>query len=79
MDEMTKEVAPRIVIDHQIRSGKPVIKGTRVPVELVLAKLGGGMSIEQVSNEYDITLEDVRAVLQYAAHVISLEEIRIVA
>ncbi len=53
---MVLEIAPRIVVDPDIRFGKPVIKGTRVPVELVLAKLAGGMTTEQVSDEYEIVL-----------------------
>lgn len=40
------EIAPRITIDEKIRFGKPVIKGTRVPVDLILGKLGGGMTYE---------------------------------
>lgn len=37
-----KEIAPRIVVDERVRFGKPVIKGTRVLVELVVGKLAGG-------------------------------------
>jgi uncharacterized protein (DUF433 family) len=42
-----KEIIPRIVIDPKIRFGKPVIKGTRVPVDLILGKIAGGMTIEE--------------------------------
>jgi uncharacterized protein (DUF433 family) len=76
---MALEIAPRIVIDPDIRFGKPIIKGTRVPVELVLAKLSGGMSAEELADEYDLTLGDVQATLAYAAQVIAGEEIRLVA
>jgi uncharacterized protein (DUF433 family) len=47
------EIYPGIVSDPGILGGKPVIKGTRVPVSLVLGKLAGGMSIDEVA--YDIT------------------------
>ena len=60
-----KEIAPRIAVDEGIRFGKPVIKGTRVRVDLVVGKLGGGMSIEEVCEEYEITRDDVLAVLSY--------------
>ena len=63
---MAKEIAPRIVVDSEIRAGKPVIKGTRVPVELVVAKLGGGMAIEDVMAEYGVEREDVLSALKYA-------------
>ena len=64
---MAQEIAPRVVVDPQIRSGKPIIKGTRVPVELVVAKLAGGMSAEDVAEEYEITMADIYADPHYAA------------
>ena len=68
----------RIVIDDKIHFGKPVIKGTRVPVELVIAKLAGGMTLEEVQKEYQISRNDVLAALDYAAKTISGEEIRVI-
>ena len=75
---MAKEIAPRVVVDPEVRGGKPVIKGTRVPVELVVAKLGGGMVIEEVMAEYGLEREDILAALKYAAQVLGLEEIRVI-
>ena len=76
---MAIKLAPRIVVDPAIRSGKPVIEGTRVPVELVLGKLAGGMTVQEVAEEYELATEDIRAALGYAAKVLSEEEIRGVA
>ena len=73
---MSVEIAPRIVVDPKVRFGKPVIQGTRVPVELVVAKLAGGMPEQEVAREYEITLEDIRAALSYAAEVLAAEEVR---
>ena len=75
---MQKEIAPRIAVDPEIRAGKAVIKGTRVPVELVVAKLGGGMAIEEIMAEYGLEREDILAALKYAAQVLGLEEIRVI-
>ena len=61
------EIAPRISVDEKVRFGKPVIKGTRVPVDLILFKLAGGMTYEEVMSEYDFTKEDILAALDYAA------------
>jgi uncharacterized protein (DUF433 family) len=72
------EIAPRITVDEKIRFGKPVIQGTRVPVDLVIGKLAGGMSVEEVMEEYELTREEVLAALAYAARVIAEERIRIV-
>ena len=71
-----KEIAPRIVVDEKIAFGKPVIKGTRVPVELVIGQLAGGMTYEEVMREYDLTLEDIQAALKYAATILAEEEVK---
>ncbi len=60
------EIAPRITVDDKVRFGKPVITGTRVPVELVVGKLAGGMRIEEVMLEYHLEREDVLAARAYA-------------
>jgi uncharacterized protein (DUF433 family) len=75
---MPVEIAPRIDVDPGIRSGKPVIRGTRVPVDLVIGKLAGGMKPEEIAGEYEITVEDVQAALSYAASVLATEEVRAV-
>ncbi len=56
----------RIVVDPEIRHGKPVIRGTRVPVARVIGGLAGGMSKQEVMREYEINEEDVLAALSYA-------------
>lgn len=72
------EIAHRIIVDEKIRFSKPVIKGTRVPVDLILGKLAGGMTYEEVIKEYEISREDILAVLNYAAKMLSEEEIKVV-
>lgn len=72
------EIASRITIDEKVRFGKPVIKGTRVPVDLILGKLAGGMTYEEVMTEYDLAKEDILAALDYAAKHLSDEEVRVV-
>ena len=76
---MSMELAPRIVVDPKVRHGRPVIQGTRVPVELVIGKLAGGMMPDEVAEEYGITLADIQAALGYAAHVLAMEEVRVTA
>ena len=72
------EIAPRISVNEKVKFGKPVITGSRVPVDLILGKLAGGMTYEEVIEEYDVTREDILAVLDYAAKTLSSEEIRAV-
>lgn len=73
------EIAPRISVDEKVCFGKPVITGTRVPVNLILGKLAGGMTYEEVMVEYEITREDILAALDYAAKTLASEEIRAVS
>jgi uncharacterized protein (DUF433 family) len=54
----------RITIDPEVMLGKPVIAGTRIPVELILRKLAADMSVEAVLREYPrLTKADVQAAL----------------
>ena len=64
----------RIVIDPEIHHGKPVIKGTRVPITRIIGGLAGGMSVDEIMREYDVREEDVRAALSYAGKLIEEEE-----
>jgi uncharacterized protein (DUF433 family) len=51
----------RIEINPDIMAGKPVIRGTRVPVQLVLRKLGAGISLEAILADHPrLTLDDIR-------------------
>lgn len=65
----------RIIIDPRIQHGKPIVRGTRVPVVRILGGLAGGMTLEAVCQEYGITPDDVRAALEYATHVIDTEDV----
>jgi uncharacterized protein (DUF433 family) len=66
----------RIEMNPGIMGGKPVIRGTRIPVELVLRKLGAGMSPEAILADYPrLTLEDIRAAQAFAADYIADEDI----
>lgn len=69
----------RIAIDPEVRHGKPIIKGTRVPLEIILGSLAGGMEIHEIIREYDLQKEDVLAALAYATRLIAGEEISLYA
>lgn len=65
----------RIAIDPTVRHGKPIIEGTRVPLEIILGSLAGGMDIVEIAREYDLQKADILSALAYAAQVISGEKI----
>ena len=76
---MGREIAPRIEVDEAVRFGKPVIRGTRVPVEVVLGKLAGGMTAEEVAEDYGLEHADVLAALSYAVQTLASEDVRAVS
>ena len=58
----------RVVIDPNIHHGDPCIRGTRVPVSTIVGSMADGMSAEDVRGAYpQLTVEDIRAALAYAA------------
>ncbi len=72
------EIAPRIAVDDKVRFGRPVIRGTRVPVDLLIGKLASGMAAEEVAKEYGVEREDVLAALAYAARALCQEQVRVI-
>ena len=67
---------PQIISDPRIMVGKPVIRGTRITVELILQKLAAGQTIEQILEDYPhITREGVQAALKFAARSVSFERV----
>jgi len=56
----------RIEINPDRCHGKPIVRGTRTPVTVVLGALAGGDSIESVAADYEINSEDIRACLEFA-------------
>ncbi|MDW7990547.1 MAG: DUF433 domain-containing protein [Anaerolineae bacterium] len=73
---VTRWLGGRIVVDPEICHGKPCIAGTRIMVANILSQLAGGYSVEQILEGYpELTYEDVMAAIQYAAWVVSDEEI----
>ncbi|OGU13458.1 MAG: antitoxin [Ignavibacteria bacterium GWB2_35_12] len=65
-----------IISDYKIMLGKPIIKGTRITVELILKKLSEGVSIPLLIEMYpQLNTEQVHAALEYASNVVGNEEV----
>jgi uncharacterized protein (DUF433 family) len=65
----------RITVDPKVMVGKPVIRGTRIPVALILKMLGQGISTAEILREYPRLEEvDIHAAMAYAARVVEHEE-----
>lgn len=67
---------PRIVLDPDVMVGKPVVRGTRITVELVIGLLAQGWTEQEILAAFPhLTREDVRACLAYAQDLVSSEKV----
>ena len=71
-----EDLLHRITVDPKIMVGKPIIRGTRIPVALILKMLGQGIPAEEILREYP-RLEgvDIEAAMVYAARVVEHEDV----
>jgi len=68
-------IADRIEVNPKVMLGKPVIRGTRIPVELILRKLSEGASEAELLDAYPhLSREDIQAALRYAADMLAHQE-----
>ena len=67
MSQQKQTLSPGVISDPQIIGGKPIVEGTRVPVKVVLVDIAQGMSVQEVSEEYDLSEQQVKDALNYAA------------
>jgi uncharacterized protein (DUF433 family) len=76
VEAMDDRIGQRISIDPRVMAGKPVVRGTRIPVELIVRMLAQGIPESEILREYPrLQLEDIRAALAYAAEVLALEDV----
>jgi len=69
-----EELLNRVVIDPKILVGKPVIKGTRIPVYLIVELIANGMKTKELLKEYpELKENDVKAALLYASKLLERE------
>ena len=70
-----EDLSNRIVIDPEVLSGKPVIKGTRIPVYLIIELLANGITEKEILRQYPtLKKEDIKAALLYASKCLEEEE-----
>lgn len=72
MTDTEQELLKRITANPEIFGGKPIIRGMRISVELVLSLLAQGVTVDEIVEDYpDIEPDDIRACLAYAHAVIA--------
>jgi uncharacterized protein (DUF433 family) len=77
--EESDRMTDRIAVDPTIHFGKPCVSDTRIPVQDVLELVRDGRAFDEITRDYypDLSVEDVRACIQYAIDVLAVEEIRV--
>ncbi len=76
MTKQEQSYLERIVIDPDIMAGKPTVKGTRIPVDLVLKRLSQDLDTQALFESYPrLTPEDVKACIAYAQALVEGEEL----
>ncbi len=75
MTKQEQSYLDRIVIDPDIMAGKPTVRGTRIPVDLVLKRLAQDLDTQALFESYPrLTPEDVKACIAYAQVLVEGEE-----
>ncbi|MEA3255415.1 MAG: DUF433 domain-containing protein [Candidatus Altiarchaeota archaeon] len=73
---MEERLRNRIVVNPKIMVGKPVIKGTRIPVDAIIQRIADGMSINEILEDYpNLKKDDVRVALSYSVDLVRGEYI----
>lgn len=73
---MKENLMKRIIVDQKVMVGKPIIRGTRVPVYAIVKRFAQGWTIEEILEDYPkLTKKDVYAALEYSAEIAKNEEI----
>ena len=73
---MEADLIQRITFNRKVLNGKPVIRGMRISVEMILELLSKGTSVQEILEDYpDLEVEDIRAVLLYARKLVAGEDI----
>lgn len=70
------DISKHLDMNPKIMMGKPIIRGTRIPAELILRKLGEGATEKELCEAYPrLTIDDIRAVMIFAADMIAHDEL----
>ena len=73
---MQSQLLDRITINHEVMVGKPTIRGLRISVEQILKALAGGVTSQELLEDYpELEPEDIQAALLYAAELVSEEQV----
>ncbi len=71
---MRRDITPGVVSDPDILGGRPVLRGRRIAVSQLVDQLAGGMTLDELQEDYQLSDDEVRALLNYIAQVVHQDE-----
>jgi uncharacterized protein (DUF433 family) len=71
---MRRDITPGVVSDPDILGGRPVLRGRRIAVSQLVDQLAGGMSLDEIQEDYQLSEDEIRALLNYIAQVVRQDE-----
>ena len=71
---MRREITPGVISDPEILGGRPILLGRRITVSQLVDQLAGGMTMDEIKDDYQLTDEEIRALLTYIAQVVRQDE-----
>ena len=73
---MDEKLRQRIVVDPAVMVGKPIIRGTRIPIDAIITRLADGMTEDEIVEDLPrLTKTDIKAALVYSAEIVRGEDI----
>ncbi len=71
---MRRDIAPGVVSDPDILGGRPVLRGRRIAVSQLVDQLAGGMTLDEIQEDYHLSDDEIQALLNYIAQVVRQDE-----
>ena len=71
---MRRDITPGVISDPDILGGRPVLRGRRIAVSQLVDQLAGGMTLDELQEDYQLSDDEVRALLNYIAQVVHQDE-----
>ncbi len=71
---MQRDITPGVISDPEILGGRPVLRGRRIAVSQLVDQIAGGMTLSEIQQDYQLSDEEMRALLSYIAQVVHQDE-----